>query len=66
MSSRELIGKLEKMFQTLPVRKPEDNKAVESLYISWLSNRDSDKSKVILHTEYHAVEKNTNALNIKW
>lgn len=66
VSSRELTGKLEKMFQTLPVRKPEDNKAVENLYNSWLSNRDSDKSKVILHTEYHAVEKNTNALNIKW
>lgn len=66
VSSHELLEKLEKMFQTLPIVRPEDNKVVENLYISWLNNRNSDKSKSTLHTEYHAVEKNTNVLNIKW
>lgn len=64
MTSRELTGKLEEMYQKLPVHRPEDNKVVENLYTSWLNS--SEESKVTLHTAYHAVEKNTNALNIKW
>ena len=38
---------------------------VVSLCREWLES-DQDKTTRVLHTQYHYVEKNTNALSIKW
>lgn len=54
------------MYNKLPIAIPEDNKVVKELYETWLGGSDSDKSNSVLHTQYHAVEKPVNALNIKW
>lgn len=65
-ASKELVLELEKMYSRLPQKSPEQNQNVRELYESWLGGTDSDKSNTILHTHYHAVEKMTTALNIKW
>lgn len=63
---KELTSQLEKLYRSLPVASPEENQTLKKLYESWLGGQDSDKSNVVLHTEYHAVEKMNTALNIKW
>jgi len=45
---------------------PEKNHIVQELYDTWLGGSHSDKCSAMLHTKYHAVEKMTTALNIKW
>ncbi|KAJ9595515.1 hypothetical protein L9F63_013280 [Diploptera punctata] len=65
-SPRELMGKLEAMYSNLHKQVPEENQIVQQLYDSWLGGAYSDKSSSLLHTKYHAVEKITTALNIKW
>lgn len=65
-SPKELIQKLEEMYNYLPCKLPGDTKFVQELYNTWLGGEDSDKCKTVLHTSYHAIEKNVNALNIKW
>lgn len=61
-----MTAKLETMYKQLPLITPDENKIVKELYESWLGGQDSDKSSAVLHTQYHAVEKASNALNIKW
>ncbi|RZF36591.1 hypothetical protein LSTR_LSTR010702 [Laodelphax striatellus] len=66
-SPKEMISKLEALYRQLPLKaKPECNDAVNTLYDTLLGGRNSDKKKALLHTKYHALEKNSNALNIKW
>ncbi|XP_028138259.1 probable cytosolic Fe-S cluster assembly factor AGAP009023 [Diabrotica virgifera virgifera] len=65
-SVKDLLLEIEKLYDSLPTHLPESNKVVKELYDSWLQGEDSDKCSLILHTQYHAVEKSTNALNIKW
>lgn len=65
-SLKELIVQIEELYDSLPSKSPKDNKIVEELYETWLGGQESDKCGAILHTGYHAVEKNTSALNIKW
>nr|XP_022918368.1 probable cytosolic Fe-S cluster assembly factor CPIJ010948 [Onthophagus taurus] len=65
-SSKELIVELEQLYLSLPCQNPEENEEVKRLYQVWLDGNESDKSKALLHTEYHAVEKMSTALNIKW
>uniref|UniRef100_A0A1B6CJK3 Iron hydrogenase small subunit domain-containing protein n=1 Tax=Clastoptera arizonana TaxID=38151 RepID=A0A1B6CJK3_9HEMI len=66
MTARELTSKLDEMYRTLDVHKPEENKAVSDLYKSWVEGCHTVKSRALLHTSYHALEKSSNALNIKW
>ena len=54
------------LYNSVKTENPEYNKLVDSLYNDWLGGVDSEKSKLLLHTNYHEVEKMTNALNIKW
>ncbi|CAG9835690.1 unnamed protein product [Diabrotica balteata] len=65
-SVKDLLLEIEKLYDSLPTHSPESNKVVKELYDSWLQGEDSDKCSLVLHTQYHAVEKTTNALNIKW
>ncbi|XP_076265525.1 putative cytosolic Fe-S cluster assembly factor AGAP009023 [Rhynchophorus ferrugineus] len=66
ISAKEMTQVLEKMYKELPVATPRENDSVMYLYDTWLGGQDSDKSNAVLHTQYHAVEKSFNALNIKW
>ncbi|KAJ3639403.1 hypothetical protein Zmor_002764 [Zophobas morio] len=63
---KELTLELENLYSSLPVKTPEEDKVVKELYEGWLGGLESDKCTALLHTQYHAVEKTTNALNIKW
>eukprot|EP00058_Branchiostoma_floridae_P010022 XP_002595510.1 hypothetical protein BRAFLDRAFT_118961 [Branchiostoma floridae] len=65
-ADKDLLTKAEELYLALPVRTPEKNPRLESLYSEWLSGRDNEKARRMLHTTYHPVEKMTNALAIKW
>ena len=53
-------------YRDVEVVNPFQQQEVEALYQNWLSGRESDKAKEMLHTQYHEIEKSTSALNIKW
>ncbi|XP_047527720.1 probable cytosolic Fe-S cluster assembly factor GL21135 [Vanessa atalanta] len=65
-SGRELVAQLQALYGRLPLARPAGSRLVKQLYADWLDGRDSDKSRALLHTAYHALEKNDIALNIKW
>lgn len=62
---KELTMELEEMYRKLPKSNPE-NENVTKIYEDFLGGAGSDKSRELLHTSYHAVEKMSTALNIKW
>lgn len=66
ISSKDSVAKLEKTFQTLECKLPEDNSEVKVMYSDWLAGKDSDKAEHLLYTDYHEVQKDTNSLVIKW
>ena len=65
-SSKELIERVGKLYNSLTCYKPEEDECVKALYEKWLDGQNSEKCKQVLHTSYHAVEKNVTALGIKW
>lgn len=68
-STRELCGQLEEMYRELPegaVNANSDETAFQKMYSTFFGGYQSDKAATLLHTKYHAVEKVSNALNIKW
>ncbi|XP_063962013.1 cytosolic Fe-S cluster assembly factor narfl-like [Lytechinus pictus] len=64
--AKDFLSEVNELYNTAPTRRPEENEMVQTLYEDWLGGVGSDKARTILHTQYHEVEKNTNALNIKW
>ncbi|XP_071965332.1 cytosolic Fe-S cluster assembly factor narfl-like isoform X1 [Antedon mediterranea] len=64
--AKDLLERVEKIYSEIAPVKPEDSEDVKKLYADWLGGKDSIKSKSMLHTQYHEVEKMTNALVIKW
>lgn len=66
VTNHQLTKQLEGMYECLDKDLPENNEVVRNLYNSWLQGKDSDKARAMLRTQYHAVEKNSVALNIKW
>ncbi|KAH3823588.1 hypothetical protein DPMN_125396 [Dreissena polymorpha] len=54
------------LYNSVPVQSPWSVESVTSLYEEWLGGVDSEKCRQMLHTQYHEVEKMTNALTIKW
>ncbi|XP_020606297.1 probable cytosolic Fe-S cluster assembly factor v1g210509 [Orbicella faveolata] len=65
-TSKELISRLDELYNSLRSRKPSENPAMVKLYKEWLDGESSEKAKEMLHTKYHEVEKLNTALNIKW
>jgi len=63
---KELLQKVEEIYMSPKIRSPEDSPQVQKLYDEWLGGVSSDKARQLLHTQYHEVEKMTNALAIKW
>ncbi|XP_076043435.1 cytosolic Fe-S cluster assembly factor narfl [Oratosquilla oratoria] len=66
LSSREFVQNLEEIYKSLPSVAPEEDRRIRELYQEWLGGEDSAKVQKSFHTNYKAVEKNTNALGIKW
>ncbi|XP_061401219.1 probable cytosolic Fe-S cluster assembly factor GJ13047 [Musca vetustissima] len=62
---RDLTMQLEKLYRELPQSQP-NNATTKTIYNNFFDGSHSDKAKVLLHTNYHAVEKMNTALNIKW
>jgi hypothetical protein len=68
---RELASSLSEAYANLPRRPESHRQAVDALVKRWLGvplgdGSPSNPSTQSLFTSYHAVEKMTNALNIKW
>ncbi|XP_046965234.1 probable cytosolic Fe-S cluster assembly factor GL21135 [Vanessa cardui] len=65
-SGREVVARLGALYGGLPRARPAASRLAKQLYADWLHGRDSDKARALLHTAYHALERNDIALNIKW
>ena len=65
-SSRELLNRVESVYQSMSVRSPWDSDVVAHLYVDWLGGADSAVARQRLHTQYRAVTKMTSALSLKW
>lgn len=61
--SKEVLKRVTDLYKAGECRNPHDSKIAPRLYNDWLSGHNSSK---LLYTDYHAVEKMTNALTIKW
>lgn len=57
---------MERLYESVQPENPELNGAVQALYKEWLGGPASEQTRDILHTGYHAVEKSSATLNIKW
>ncbi|XP_065109016.1 cytosolic Fe-S cluster assembly factor narfl isoform X2 [Paramisgurnus dabryanus] len=65
-SNKELLQLVEELYHMERTSAPEEDKQVAELYHSWLESVGEEKAKQLLHTQYHAIEKNTTSLSIKW
>lgn len=65
-SRKEELQHVERLYESLKAEIPEENQAVGQLYEHWLGGWSSEKVLEVLHTKYHAVEKASSGLNIKW
>ncbi|KAM7007196.1 cytosolic iron-sulfur assembly component 3 [Passerculus sandwichensis] len=65
-SSKEELQQVERLYESLRAEVPEQNQAVRELYEHWLGGWGSHRALQVLHTQYHAVERASSALSIKW
>ncbi|XP_036248332.1 cytosolic iron-sulfur assembly component 3 isoform X2 [Molothrus ater] len=65
-SSKEELQQVERLYESLRAEMPEENQAVRELYEHWLGGWGSERALQVLHTQYHAVERASSALSIKW
>ena len=65
-TAKELLGRVDQIYQALGNRCPHTAPHLDQLYTDWLGGPDTDEARAMLHTQYHEVEKMTNALVIKW
>uniref|UniRef100_A0A6J0UIN5 Cytosolic iron-sulfur assembly component 3 n=1 Tax=Pogona vitticeps TaxID=103695 RepID=A0A6J0UIN5_9SAUR len=63
---KELLEDVERVYGSVRPQAPETNPAVAELYHQWLGGADSGRARDALHTQYHAVEKNSTGFSIKW
>ncbi|XP_024128120.1 cytosolic Fe-S cluster assembly factor narfl [Oryzias melastigma] len=65
-NQKELLQKVEELYKEERPLLPEDDNHVAEIYHTWLHSVGEDRAKELLHTRYHAVEKMTNGLTMKW
>ena len=65
-TAKDLLSAVEQLYLSVPCRTPNENQQIEQLYKEWLGGSETEKAKLMLHTQYHEVEKMTNALVMKW
>ncbi|KFO34761.1 cytosolic iron-sulfur assembly component 3 [Fukomys damarensis] len=63
---RELLQQVERLYSMIRVEAPEDAPGVRELYQHWLQGEGSERASSLLHTQYHAVEKASSGLSIRW
>ncbi|NWU39941.1 NARFL factor, partial [Hylia prasina] len=65
-SSKEELQQVERLYESPRAEVPEENQAVRELCEQWLGGWGSGRAQQVLHTQYHAVERENSALSIKW
>ncbi|XP_058013364.1 cytosolic iron-sulfur assembly component 3 [Ahaetulla prasina] len=65
-SSKDLLHRVETLYEVAQPEDPEMNKTIGDLYDQWLGGPTSQQAQDHLHTIYHAVEKGSASFNIKW
>ncbi|MCJ8739336.1 hypothetical protein PDJAM_G00046070 [Pangasius djambal] len=65
-SNKELLQQVEAAYRAEQPSVPEEDQHVAELYHTWLKSMGEEKARELLHTQYHAVEKSTSGLTIKW
>lgn len=65
-NQKELLQKVEELYKSERPISPGDDIHVAELYQSWVNSVGEERAKELLHTQYHAVEKMTNGLTMKW
>ncbi|XP_019737041.1 cytosolic Fe-S cluster assembly factor narfl [Hippocampus comes] len=63
---KEFLQRVETLYKAEVAQTPEDDARVAELYQSWLRSVGEEHARELLHTNYHAVEKMTNGLTMKW
>ncbi|XP_034509073.1 cytosolic iron-sulfur assembly component 3-like, partial [Ailuropoda melanoleuca] len=64
--SKELLQHVEMLYGMVRTEAPEDAPGVQELYECWLQGEGSERAGRLLHTGYHAVEKASSGLSIRW
>ncbi|KAL3860977.1 hypothetical protein ACJMK2_007070 [Sinanodonta woodiana] len=65
-NARDRLASVNELYSSVHCIDPRTVQLIEIMYRDWLGGQNSGKTRQMLHTEYHAVEKMTNALAIKW
>lgn len=65
-TAKDRLNLVNELYNSVENVQPEQIKEVEKLYTEWLGGTDNEKCKTLLHTKYNYIEKNTNALVMKW
>lgn len=66
MPNKELLQHVERLYNMVRTEVPADVPGVQELYEHWLQGESSERATRLLHTQYHAVEKATSGLSIRW
>ena len=66
VKNEDLLVEVNSAYIAMKSCKPADNIHTTHMYETWLDGVGSEKTKTMLHTQYHHIEKDTNALNIRW
>ncbi|XP_023665002.1 cytosolic Fe-S cluster assembly factor narfl isoform X2 [Paramormyrops kingsleyae] len=65
-SNKELLQQVEELYRAESPINPEEDERISELYHTWLEGVGEERARKLLHTQYHAVEKASTGLNIKW
>ncbi|KAM6957315.1 cytosolic Fe-S cluster assembly factor narfl [Aplochiton taeniatus] len=65
-NNKVLLQQVEDLYKAERPLVPEEDQHVAALYQSWLQSVGEERARQLLHTQYHAVEKATNGLIVKW
>lgn len=64
---KALIHQMEEAYSSLPVRLPEVNPALHTLYQDWLQGQDSTQASTLLHTQYsNQSQSHTQPPHMQW
>jgi iron only hydrogenase large subunit-like protein len=66
VTPKDRLVQVTELYNSVQTVNPWTQSDVQKLYSDWLGGTDTEKCKQMLHTQYHEVEKMTNALAIKW
>ena len=64
-TAKELVDRVAAIYNSIGNSLPDSLQSVFDLYNEWLAGVDSEKCRSLLHTQYHEVEKMTNASTIR-